>query len=76
MKSFQFLRKMHRTGALVPEAAPSTVNSGFHDSKPMQPKPDPRGWFDSSADLRGGLHVQEEDFDSLPEEFRDVFSSR
>ncbi|MFM9915400.1 MAG: hypothetical protein ACKVOX_06305 [Rhizobacter sp.] len=52
------------------------MNSGFHDSKPLQPQADMRGWFDSSADLKGGLQVQEGDFDSLPTELRDAFPSR
>lgn len=52
------------------------ANRGFSDSKPPRPLPDTRGWFDSSADLKGGLQVQEEDFDSLPAEFRAAFASR
>lgn len=52
------------------------MDSGFSDSKPPHHAPDTRCWFDSSADLRDGLEVQEDDFDSLPAEYRDVFSSR
>jgi hypothetical protein len=76
MKSFQFLRSTRRTGSATAIADRAALNSGFHDSKPLTPQPDTRGWFDSSADLKGGLQVQEEDFDSLPAEFRDVFGSR
>ncbi|MBX9794946.1 MAG: hypothetical protein K2Y02_11665 [Burkholderiaceae bacterium] len=76
MKSFQFLRSTPRTGPAAAGAGRAAQNSGFHDSKPLPPAPDTRGWFDSSADLKGGLQVQEEDFDSLPAEYRDVFGSR
>ena len=74
MKSFQFLRSTPRTGPAVAGVGRAALNSGFHDSKP--PPPETQGWFDSSADLKGGLQVQEEDFDSLPAEYRDVFGSR
>lgn len=57
-------------------AGRTASNGGFPDSKPLPPLPDTRGWFDSSADLKGGLQVQEEDFDALPAEYRDVFRSR
>lgn len=76
MKSFQFLRHTSRTHAVMAGAAAMAANRGFSDSKPPRPLPDTRGWFDSSADLKGGLQVQEEDFDSLPAEFRAAFASR
>ena len=42
----------------------------------MPLKSPPAGWLDSSAELRGGLHVHEDDLDTIPPEFRDAFSSR
>ncbi|MBX9717192.1 MAG: hypothetical protein K2X42_11425 [Burkholderiaceae bacterium] len=70
MLSFNFTRNLHRA---VPETAVGKregESSGFVDSKPASPLPDTRGWFDSSADLKGGLQIQEDDFDSLPLEER------
>ena len=37
---------------------------------------DLRGWFDSSSDLKCGLQVQEDDFDSLPADVRAAFPPR
>lgn len=42
----------------------------------MPLKSPPAGWLDSSAELRGGLQVHEDDLDTIPPEFRDAFSSR
>jgi len=44
--------------------------------QPLPLKSPPAGWLDSSAELRGGLQVHEDDLDTIPPEFRDAFSSR
>ncbi|MDL2338679.1 MAG: hypothetical protein QFE16_12635 [Pseudomonadota bacterium] len=78
MLSFQFTRHPPPAAAgPSPSSADKPVRkSGAPDCKPLLPPADTRGWYDSSADLKGGLQVQEEDFDSLPPEYRDAFPSR
>jgi hypothetical protein len=45
-------------------------------SQPLPEQSPPAGWLDSSAELKGGLQVHEDDLDSIPPEFRDAFSLR
>ena len=62
----------------MPSSAAS-VPSGrdaFQDTLSEPRLSDMRGWFDSSSDLKCGLQVQEDDFDSLPAEIKAAFPSR
>ncbi len=76
MISFQFKRNTARAGVGSVVAGKAAVGSGFMDSTPSLSHPESGGWFDSSADLKGGLQVREDDLDTLPAEYRDVFPSR
>lgn len=73
MRSFSFLRPTppnagSRTGA--------HADAAFQDTLAEPRISDMRGWFDSSSDLKGGLQVQEGDFDSLPQDIQAKFPPR
>lgn len=73
MRSFSFLRPTppdagNRRGA--------NVDPDFQDTLAEPKLSDMRGWFDSSSDLKGGLQVQEGDFDSLPADVQAAFPPR
>jgi len=71
------LRFLSRRTARQPgktPAAPTTESDS--SSQPLPEQSPPAGWLDSSAELKGGLQVQEDDLDTIPPEFRDAFSSR
>lgn len=68
---FQF--RSHRP---APIATPADCSAAADDGADRSASAACRGWFDSSADLKYGLQVQEDDFDSLPPELRDAFPSR
>lgn len=73
MRSFSFLRPTPSDSANRPGA---NANAGFQDTLAEPKLSDLRGWFDSSIDLKGGLQVQEGDFDALPAEVQAAFPPR
>ena len=76
MLTFQFMRHPPRSVSGSAAASKSAVSSGFPDSTPASAHSESGGWFDSSADLKCGLQVREDDLDTLPAEYWDVFPSR
>lgn len=76
MRSFPFLRNPS-TAASAPSGRGSSGPHGdFQDTLSEPRLSDMRGWFDSSSDLKCGLQVQEDDFDSLPAEIKAAFPAR
>lgn len=73
MRSFSFLRPTP-PGAVNRPGAKSDAD--FQDTLAEPKLSDLRGWFDSSSDLKGGLQVQEGDFDSLPADVQASFPPR
>jgi hypothetical protein len=71
MRSFPFFRLTASHSTTRPGATPSGADGAFQDTVS-----DLRGWFDSSSDLKCGLQVQEDDFDSLPAEVKATFKPR
>ncbi len=76
MLTFHFMRHPPRPVSGSAAASKSAASSGFGDSTPVPAHSESGGWFDSSADLKGGLQVREDDLDTLPAEYRDAFPSR
>ncbi len=71
MRPFPFLRPTASDSTARPGATPSGTDGAFQDTVS-----DLRGWFDSSSDLKCGLQVREDDFDSLPAEVKAAFTPR
>lgn len=57
------------------EHAAAPTEEPASSGQPMPVNSHSAGWLDSSAELRDGLQVQEDDLDSLPPELRDAFTS-
>lgn len=70
MRSFSFRRPTPSDVGSRPEAK---ADSAMQEALPEPKLSDLRGWFDSSSDLKCGLQVQEDDFDSLPADVRAAF---
>ena len=73
MRSFSFLRPTR------PDAgtrSSTRSDASFQDTLAEPKLSDLRGWFDSSSDLKGGLQVREDDFDSLPADVKASFPPR
>ncbi|MBY0467456.1 MAG: hypothetical protein K2Q07_00595 [Burkholderiaceae bacterium] len=73
MRSFPFLRP---TPSDAGNRSGASADAAFQDTLAEPRRSDLRGWFDSSSDLKGGLQVQEDDFDSLPADVRASFPPR
>ena len=76
MRSFQFLRHPSSAASARSSTGASGPNGEFQDTLSEPRLLDMRGWFDSSSDLKCGLQVQEDDFDSLPAEIKAAFPAR
>jgi hypothetical protein len=76
MRSFPFLRNPSSAASTPSGTSAASKNGDFQDTLSEPKLSDMRGWFDSSSDLKCGLQVQEDDFDSLPAEIKAAFPPR